>query len=60
MEIKIFNSYRGEDNFIINWQPPNYFLNWFVKNFSGGNLKFQKQESKLKYSANGCNPIVGF
>ena len=51
MEIKIFNSYRGEDNFIINWQPPNYFLNWFVKNFSGGNLKFQKQKLDVSLPA---------
>ena len=58
MEIKIFNSYRGEDNFIINWQPPNYFLNWFVKNFSGGNLKFQKQ--KLDVSLPAFNSLLEF
>ena len=51
MEIKIFNSYRGEDNFIINWQPPNYFLNWFVKNFSVDNLKFQKQRLDVSLPA---------
>ena len=51
MEIKIFKSYRGEDNFIINWQPPNYFLNWFVKNFSVDNLKFQKQRLDVSLPA---------
>ena len=51
MKIKIFNSYRGEDNFIINWQPPKYFLNWFVKNFSGGNLNFQKQKLDVSLPA---------
>ncbi len=44
MRIKIFNSYHGEDNFIINWQVPDYFLNWFVKNFSDGKLNYEKQK----------------
>ena len=44
MDIKIFHSYRGEDNFIINWQTPDYFFNWFIKNFSDGKLDYEKKK----------------
>ena len=44
MDIKIFHSYRGEDNFIINWQTPDYFFNWFIKNFSYGKLDYEKKK----------------
>ena len=51
MEIKIFNSYHEADSFILNWQPPDYFFNWFVKNFSDGILKFQKQKLDVSLPA---------
>ena len=43
MEVKIFNYYQGNDNFIISWQAPNYFLDWFVKNFADGILSYEKR-----------------
>jgi len=43
MEVKIFNYYQGDDIFIISWQAPNYFLDWFVNNFSDGNLSYEKR-----------------
>ena len=48
MEIKIFNSYHGDDHLIINWQVPDYFLNWFVKNFSDKN-RGEKIDIPLRY-----------
>ena len=44
MDIKIFSSYREQDNFIIYWQQcPDYFINWFVKKFSDGILSYEKR-----------------
>ena len=44
MDIKIFSSYREQDNFIIYWQQcPDYFINWFVKKFADGILSYEKR-----------------
>ena len=59
MEVKIFNSFRGQDQVIAIWGDcPDYFVKWVAKNITAG--KMDTERHKLDISSSNFRRFVDF